>query len=308
MKSCRIFCVMVSFSAVLFAAFLAVGFTFAQTGENPFKIREDNPFKIRGENPVTDNGKRDDKLNSAVETAAQAGGEAAAKALKGEKEYGRFYERPLSNGENIMIFYFYRGLPEMPWIGLDEINKGFFHEHFYTDSGEPVVGYGPEGIYEKEDDLAKERKRLSRLVHERFEVDIMRDAAECLRRSGRWLPNPEGKTIRTSGNPYHYDVMEHNCQHFAEELRQVYYMIKVIKQYLNACKIQENFDTAIFMYDATLAKQLDGARKSTENALSKCPRDFQNVFRKHISDVINYHSYSAAEWKKSRKECYWNIV
>jgi hypothetical protein len=232
-----------------------------------------------------------------------------------QKQYGRFYQRPLDDGKSIISFALYVALPDIPG-GLDDQNLGCLHEHFYTDSGECVVGYGPQGIYKEESNLAKQRRKLSWRMKERFEVDVMRTAEMCLRNSGQWLMNPHRKEDGSQSyrcqceNKSHYDVIHHNCQDFAEELRQEYK--RIIGKMKEAMRLLELLKESPLNNevrnqlknirpDDYFPKDFADAFKECQKALEKKANAIGNRFRG--MNAFQFASLGHNEWNKFLEVC-----
>lgn len=96
-------------------------------------------------------------------------------------------------------------------------NLGVQHEHGLFDwVGD--IGYFQEGI--RSDDPAQ----LSRLTRGGpfYDDGLMQQALENLINSGNWLPDDPNEPWYSNSNPNDYDLTLHNCQDFADALRDEY--------------------------------------------------------------------------------------
>ncbi|OZB82168.1 MAG: hypothetical protein B7X28_03930 [Halothiobacillus sp. 13-55-253] len=115
----------------------------------------------------------------------------------------QFGERPLS------------GMPTT--VPLGNSNVGLLHENgFYDNRGN--LGYFPTGIGS---DNPGELNNYSR-KGPFYDDAIMRNAEQNLRNGGGWLPDDPNEPWYSNSNPNDYDLTLHNCQDFADALRNEY--------------------------------------------------------------------------------------
>jgi RHS repeat-associated protein len=96
-------------------------------------------------------------------------------------------------------------------------NVGLLHEHGFFENG-TNIGYFPEGIRA---DTPDELPRYT-MFGPFYNDDIMRLAVVNLSQSGNWLPDDPSERWWRNNNPNDYDLTLHNCQDFADALRQEY--------------------------------------------------------------------------------------
>jgi hypothetical protein len=285
--------------------------------QNPERRQKNLETQQKLHDQIQDAKRRQENLETQQKLREQIrnlGGQPVAQTTEKQKQFGQFYARPLEDGKATTLAKVQEYLTN-PRYGLNQTRIALWHEHFYSRSTGYDVGYGPQGIYNGENPLEENGTPLGNI---QYEVDIMKSAEQRLRESGQWLPNPDGKFFRN--NPYLYHVVIHNCQDFAEELRKVYYILKVVKQYkffekksLIRLITNEQSKSArpgtnqLYHEDTQTGEDyiLDRHRvlgfrvedhipeynkllKNIEKDLSRCPDDFQEKFRKYSSDQMAY--------------------
>ena len=114
----------------------------------------------------------------------------------------RFGQRPL--GENGQSTFALGG------------NLNVWHEHGFFDNGENV-GYGPQGVYGNEKELEDTRYEI---FGPYYNDEIMSQALDNVLNRGGWEPATPLLSWPSSND---YDTLGHNCQNFADELRDEYF-------------------------------------------------------------------------------------
>jgi hypothetical protein len=129
----------------------------------------------------------------------------------------QFGTRPLGGGN----------APQVPLPG----NLSTYHEHGFYDNGDNV-GYFPQGIGP---DTAATQSGYDMIIPYYDDV-LMVQAVQNLRNSGRWLPDDPNEPWYSNSNPNDYDLTLHNCQDFADALREEYERLGG-----NTCSIPFNY-------------------------------------------------------------------
>lgn len=96
-------------------------------------------------------------------------------------------------------------------------NLKLHHEHFFTDDWN--TGFGPDGIFSYEEVIIPSGSRqcvTNDNTEEEFLVEIMRQAETNLKKSGQWK-NRDASFFAPA-----YNAITHNCQDYADALREEY--------------------------------------------------------------------------------------
>ncbi|MDR1053880.1 MAG: hypothetical protein LBL39_06855 [Planctomycetaceae bacterium] len=224
-----------------------------------------------------------------------------------------------------------KNVPDSNKTQISEITEEMDHDHihFFADDGSYNVGYFEDGIHEIE--KSNNMIAIADKYDDEYDIEIMLEAADGLRQSGNWQPEEQ---------PNGYDIRSHNCQDFAEELRQVYYIRKVLKQFQDKAhsfvlrisirssaitseqskKGKDGLNQLYSSPDSTetgedyllrygsrrdypeIISEFNKLLKNTEKDLSRCPDDFQKKFRKYISDGIIGFEYVLTVCKAHRND------
>ena len=98
-------------------------------------------------------------------------------------------------------------------------NNNLWHEHgFFEDGSGDNIGYGPHGMFGDDSELKDSRYRY---FGPHYDDDIMRRAIDHVRNSQRWQPATPFFSLPSM---FDYDLSGHNCQDFADDLRDKYNM------------------------------------------------------------------------------------